>query len=213
MVVHNRIGKAQALALLLPQSKFVFRIRDADSKVYLTFDDGPHPEFTPRLLDLLGELEVPATFFCIGRNLGRHVELAARTHREGHTLGNHSFCHQRFASLPRAAQLQEVAQTDRLLREVTGKQVHPFRAPQGNWSAGLLLGLMSRGIQCVHWSFDSLDYQKAPTIEFIHRMKATSLVSGDVMLFHDDGELCVEALRELIPWWRAQGITFAALPR
>ncbi|MDO8860424.1 polysaccharide deacetylase family protein [Haliea sp. E1-2-M8] len=213
MVISTRPVKAEILALLLPQSKFVFRMQGVDNRLYLTFDDGPDPQFTPRVLDLLGELEAPATFFCIGRNLERHPELAARAHREGHTLGNHSFCHQRFGSLPRASQLQEVEQTDRLLQEITGKRGHLFRAPQGNWNAGLLLQLMSRGIRCVHWSFDSLDYKKEPTAEFIQRMKVANPVAGDVMLFHDDGALCADALWELVPWWRAAGMTFAALPR
>ncbi len=93
MFSHNRPSKAQFLAMLLPQSKFVFRMQGVGSQLYLTFDDGPDREVTPRLLDLLGELDVPATFFCIGRNVERHPELVARAHREGHTLANHSFCH------------------------------------------------------------------------------------------------------------------------
>ena len=207
----GRPSKARLLAKILPASRFLYRMKGSDRKIYLTFDDGPCQAVTDRLLDLLREHEVRATFFCIGQNIESHADIAARAWQEGHALGNHSYCHKGFANLSYSEQMSEIVRTDALLGTITGKRLHPFRAPQGQWSPLLMLALMRKGIQCVHWSYDSLDYRREPTRDIVLRLKSDQIEPGDILLFHDDDDRCIAALSELLPFWLSNGESFGAI--
>ena len=94
---------------------------DAARNLYLTFDDGPHPDHTPALLALLAEHGAKASFFLVGREVERHDALARRIASEGHTLGNHSYSHPRFEALTLDEQLEEIERTQRLLTGIDGR--------------------------------------------------------------------------------------------
>lgn len=185
---------------------------DAARSLYLTFDDGPHPDHTPALLDLLAEHGAKASFFLVGREVERHDALARRIASEGHTLGNHSYSHPRFEALTLDEQLEEIERTQRLLTGIDGRLRHAFRPPRGVLTAAMLASLVRRRQRIDYWSYDSLDYSRRPVPDLLETIRRHPPRGGDIVLMHDDSEHSLELLRALVPAWIAQGFSLRALP-
>lgn len=181
--------------------------------LYLSFDDGPHPEHTPRLLDLLAEHGAKATFYLIGNQIEANAALVRRISDEGHTLGNHSMSHPHFEQLSLAEQLEEVDRTDRLLSSMDGRSRHSFRPPRGVLSVPMLARFFRQRRRVDYWSYDSLDYSRRPAAELIEVMRDHPVSAGDIILMHDDSPISLEILQTLIPAWKAEGFSLLALPR
>ena len=184
----------------------------AGRELYLTFDDGPDPQHTPPLLDLLRQHQVRATFFLIGSKAERQPQLVRRLLDEGHRLGNHSYTHPDFNRLSLAAKMDEIDRTDRVLQAFDGVRHHGVRPPSGAFSLALTLRLARERRRLLYWSYDSLDYQRRPPAELVAAMRARPPRPGDVMLMHDDGDCCIGMLETLLPQWRSEGFEFRALP-
>lgn len=183
----------------------------AGNALYLTFDDGPHPEHTPRMLDLLARHEARATFFVIGERASEHPVLMRRIVEEGHALGNHSWSHPRFERLSRRERLDEVGRTDALLRSFDGRRRHDFRPPHGATPPGLLVDCARSGVRIVHWSYDSLDYSHRDPVDLVATLRDHPVQSGDVILMHDDSAHSHGMLSVLLPEWRRKGHAFRAI--
>lgn len=185
----------------------------ADGKsIYLTFDDGPDPRYTPGLLDLLSAHQVRASFFLIGRLAEQHPRLVERIVAEGHRLGNHSYSHPMFNELSLAEQLAEIERTDRVLASFDGLERHGFRPPRGMFSLALTWHFARDRRQLVYWSYDSLDYQRRPPEELARLLQDHPPVPGDAVLMHDDSDCSTHMLEKLLPEWRSRGLEFSALP-
>lgn len=206
-----RPSKRQLLSLL-PERIAQTRGAPLDATRYLTFDDGPHPDYTPRLLDLLAESGAKASFFVIGKHAERHPRVVERIVAEGHLLGNHSWNHDHYGHLPLAEQLAELARTDALLASFDGRARHRIRTPQGALPLPLLFSLARRRRSVAYWSYDSLDYRKPPLPELVQRLQRRPPTDGDIVLMHDDNALAGDALAQLLPQWVAAGCRFCALP-
>jgi peptidoglycan/xylan/chitin deacetylase (PgdA/CDA1 family) len=185
----------------------------AGQSLYLTFDDGPHPGFTPALLDLLAEHDAKASFFLVGREVERHDALARRIAAEGHTLGNHSYSHPLFESLTLDQQMEEIARTEQLLQGIDGRSRHAFRPPRGVLTLPMLARMVSRRHRIDYWSYDSLDYSRRPVPELLDTIQRHPPRDGDIILMHDDSDHSLALLRELLPVWKAQGFAMRALPQ
>lgn len=195
----------------LPNSLFLIN-KSKDSKaLYLTFDDGPVPEFTIPLLKLLEQHQVKATFFIIGKCAENHPELILRMKNEGHKIANHTYTHPPFHKVSIYHKLNEVLDTNVLIEKITGEQCNMFRAPQGRWDIKLLFKLFRLKITAIHWSRDSMDFLKEPPEKIIQRFNLEPVDSGDILLFHDDDMRCIQALEVLIPQWLNQGYSLEAL--
>ena len=204
-------GISRALRGLIPQSILRRKYGSGEHALYLTFDDGPHPEVTPRLLDLLDSFNAKASFFLIGTNAKLYPELVAEIARRGHTVANHSHQHLALPKLSYEAQLAEITQSNQVIEAILQKPCVYFRAPRGQWSFRVLLSLRNMKIKAVHWSRDSLDYQKAEPAVIVKKLLDNPLTAGDIVLFHDDDDCCIAALKELIPVWQQQGYQLKAL--
>lgn len=185
----------------------------AERSLYLTFDDGPHPEHTAPLLDLLAGHGAKATFFLIGQQVERHPQLAARIVEEGHALGNHSFSHPRFETLSLGQQFDEIERTDRLLSAIDGRRRHDFRPPRGVLSLPMLARSIRERRRILYWSYDSLDYSRRPAGELLDVIQRHPLRAGEIVLMHDDSRLSLDLLATLIPQWQAEGFALRALPQ
>lgn len=185
----------------------------ARRELYLTFDDGPHPEHTPPLLELLAEHGVKASFYLVGKQIEGNLALARRIADEGHTLGNHSYSHPRFNTLTLLQQLDEIERTDALLNAIDGRTRHGFRSPRGVLSLPLMWKMAQRRRPVMYWSYDSLDYSRRPASELIETIRRNPPRAGDIVLMHDDSHLSLDMLKVLIPQWKAEGFSFSALPR
>lgn len=179
--------------------------------IYLTFDDGPHLGITDRLLDLLQRQGCHASFFVIGHYAEKAPLMLKRIIDEGHTLANHSFSHPNFDKIPLVAQQQEIIRANHIIEQHTGLNCRWFRAPQGRWNLPLIWYLFKQKIKAAHWNRDSLDYRKEPVETIIERFYQQSVQAGDIILFHDDNDLCIDVLEVLLPYWQEQGYQFKAL--
>jgi peptidoglycan/xylan/chitin deacetylase (PgdA/CDA1 family) len=196
----------------LPNSLVTTSGPRAQRGLYLSFDDGPHPEHTPRLLDLLAEHGAKATFFLIGNQIEANAALVRRIAFEGHTLGNHSMHHPHFEKLSLVEQLDEVEQTDRLLSSIDGRVRHSFRPPRGVLTLPMLARFFRLRRRVDYWSYDSLDYSRRPAAELIDVMRRHPVRAGDIILMHDDSPISLEMLQVLIPAWKAEGFSLRSLP-
>lgn len=206
-----RPSKRQLLELL-PQRIVQVHGDAADGAHYLTFDDGPHPEHTPALLDLLAECGVRASFFLVGKRVEQYPAIVRRIVAEGHLIGNHTWSHEHFGRQSLAEQLREVDRTDAVLAPFDGCARHRVRPPQGSLPLPLLISLIRRRRRIAYWSYDSMDYREPPVMELVKHFRAAPPVAGDIVLMHDDSALAHDALAVLLPEWQAAGRRFHALP-
>lgn len=211
MPVRLRPTRNQLLGLL-PDRLVLVRGPREPGALYLSFDDGPHPEHTPRLLDLLARHDARASFFLIGQQIEHYPALVERIVAEGHALGNHSYSHPLFDRLSLRQQLEEVERTDRLLADFDHRDSHRFRPPRGVVSLPLLLAFARRSRNLAYWTYDSLDYQPRSPEDLSARMRQRPPANGDIVLMHDDGDRSAHMLRSLLPAWRDEGRRLHALP-
>jgi peptidoglycan/xylan/chitin deacetylase (PgdA/CDA1 family) len=164
----------------------VTRFRTQEKAVWLTFDDGPHPEDTPRLLALLKQHKTHATFFVIGRQVQRYPEVTRAILRDGHTLANHTQTHPVlfFWSFLKGRLAREIDPCNQVLRDVTGQSPRWFRAPVGMANLFLHFLLRDRGMKLIGWSargFDGLFDDPEAIANRIHR----SIRPGAIILLHE----------------------------
>ena len=175
--------------------------------VALTFDDGPDPVRTPALLDVLAEQQAPATFFLLGDAAEMHPSVVARIAREGHELGNHTYCH-RYLPLARSRSVErELAATDRAIATAAGVVPKVARPPWGGRRPGTVRAFARLAKRLVTWDVNSDDWKGAPADALVARILERTR-PGSIILMHearDHGEVTIEAVRKLIPELRARG--------
>ncbi|HEX4403267.1 MAG TPA: polysaccharide deacetylase family protein [Polyangia bacterium] len=192
--------------------RFVWRLPPSDRRaIALTFDDGPHPEYTPAVLTLLAQLQVRATFFVVGRNVTQFPDLVRRVVDEGHAVGGHTFDHREIVGLTPAELEQEMETCRRAISDASGTDSKLFRPPRGRMSLASLRRVSALGYRTVHWTRTYSDYQCDGTEALARRMKVTPPRARDVVLLHDHNPHTIAALADAIPRWTAEGLTFQCL--
>lgn len=180
-------------------------------QVALTFDDGPHPVYTPQILRILEEQGVPATFFVVGRNAKRHPELLRKIRSAGHSLGNHTFSHVKLTSVRNGSLKEELERTREVILEETGVNTCLFRPPFGAFDARSLAELAIRRLEVVLWSVDSRDWVTGAAQEIRHTVESTAQ-PGAIILLHDVHPQTVEALPGIIQVLKTRGYGFVTVP-
>lgn len=154
-------------------------------EVALTFDDGPDPDVTPRVLDLLDAAAARATFFCVGRRVEQHPGVAAEIVRRGHTVENHSWKHRHtFSLLSPGALGREIDLAQAAIERATGRRPTYFRAPAGLRNAWLEPVLRRRGLTLVSWSRRAFDTVNRDAQRVVARL-TEGVRPGDILLMHD----------------------------
>lgn len=197
-----RIGFAQP-----PEARFV----------YLTFDDGPDPQWTPRVLDILAEAAVPATFFLVGRLAVRYPALVRRLAAEGHEAGNHTWSHRHpWTSLPSAAR-KEVHDGAAAIAGIIGRAPKFFRPPHGRLRRCMIEEAQRGGQTLVLWNHSAVDWGPLGFARRVaHRLNAAR--AGDIVLMHDGGrginhpEELVKVLPEFLSSLGRRGLMPSLLP-
>lgn len=195
------------------------RRRLPSGSVALTFDDGPDPESTPAVLDILAAHGAPATFFLVGKRVRRHPELVRRIVAEGHAVGSHSDTH-RLAGLSTDAAMADFEAGHRSLEDVLGRQVTLFRPPHGHLPGTSAWRLRNDRRQTWLWTVDPKDYAPGTTVASA-RWVLGRCTPGDVVLMHDGLEEAMEGapprtlLHEVLPQalteLAGRGVTFEVL--
>lgn len=149
--------------------------------VALTFDDGPDPESTPKLLDLLARYDAKATFFVVGVSAREHPEIVRRAADEGHALGNHSWDHPSFPLLTGRAQRLQMRWCEQVLPP---QEMKLFRPPWGHQNLRSRLNAALLGYRVVAWSAMAEDWARDPAQDLVARVEER-LRPGSIVLFHD----------------------------
>jgi peptidoglycan/xylan/chitin deacetylase (PgdA/CDA1 family) len=171
---------------VLPRRMLLDRGPRGGQYVYFTFDDGPHPEYTPRLLDELAAHCLRATFFVIGSQVQQHPQIVRRILAEGHALGSHSWSHLPPERTSASALAMEMRQTSRLIEQIAGVPTNLCRPPYGALSAAKLFRLWGIRQTVVLWSVDPRDYACQSSAELEALLRGATLGPGDIVLLHDN---------------------------
>ncbi|MFC4054332.1 polysaccharide deacetylase family protein [Actinomadura syzygii] len=181
--------------------------------IALTIDDGPNPTWTPRILDLLAEHGVHATFFVIGEQVEEYPKLTRRITDAGHQICNHTETHPiTIAGLPRKRVRKEILDAQSRISDVTGVVPQFFRSPGGAWSKTVLELTAEHGMIPIDWAVDPRDWAR-PGVAHIRR-ELLKGKDGDILLCHDGGgdrSQTHRALKAVIPKLKKRGLTFVAL--
>lgn len=175
--------------------------------VALTFDDGPSPRCTPRLLDGLREMRAKATFFVVGCQAVKDPDIVQRIAAEGHQVGNHSYDHADLHSLTSAQALADLEKNDALLRELLGEGEYWVRPPYGLMTEAEAAAL---SVPLVNWSVDTEDWKSKDAdriVDIIYRQTG----DGDIILLHDRYQNTVDAVLRAIPHLQEQGYVFVTV--
>lgn len=160
------------------------RVAESDA-VALTFDDGPHPEATPQLLQLLSDFGVRATFFLVGEQVQQRPALAAEIAAQGHEIGLHSYSHRAFTWLASREVRDELDRSATVLGDALGTTPTIFRPPRGVFTYSALAEVKRRSWRPVLWAVDGRDWRRSATPESIYGRINRRLSGGDIVLMHD----------------------------
>ena len=184
----------------------------------LTFDDGPYPPYTGRLLDVLKEKKIHATFFLVVEQAGLHPDLVRRMVDEGHTVGLHAFRHRDFLKLTEEEKEKDLQQGKEILQSITGKEPNYWRPPHGFRDSSVMKIASAKDLQVVNWSVIPRDWTGIDKQEIYNRVmdKAEDgaivlLHDGDSPLYKASRQATVDAVGPLIDSLREKGYHLVSL--
>jgi peptidoglycan/xylan/chitin deacetylase (PgdA/CDA1 family) len=163
----------------------------------LTFDDGPHPQWTPAVLDALSQAGWRGTFFLIGERAAQHPELVRRIVAEGHDVGNHTWTHAEPRQTSTIAFREEVERTELLLEQLAGSRTGLVRPPKGELTLGKFCTLWRSGCRIALWNIDPRDYSMSSSDQAEGWAAAYRPRHGDILLLHDRLPLAAEIVKGL----------------
>lgn len=175
--------------------------------VALTFDDGPHPVYTERLLDGLKERNVKATFFLIGKSADKYPDLVKRMADEGHLIGNHTMDHVQLNHQTYDKALEQIRQSNQIISQITGQTPVYIRPPFGEWSKELQEEV---DMTAVLWDVDPVDWKVKNTETVVKRILKNAR-DGDIILLHDVYGTSVDAALEIVDQMQAEGYEFVTV--
>lgn len=188
--------------LVLPEEE-----KTEKKRIALTFDDGPHPIYTPQMLELLKEEQVPATFFLLGENVELYGDVVKEIAKEGHLIGNHTYHHVQITSLSLEEACKEIQETSDLIEELTGTGTEYVRPPFGTWNTDLEERL---NLIPVMWSIDTKDWT-TQNVDWIVRETVKHAEDHDIILMHDSYQSTVDAVKRVIEQLEAEGFEFVTV--
>lgn len=206
------------LRRLYPRS--MWRMESSERVVYLTFDDGPIPEATPWVLDVLDRYGVKATFFVVGDNVRRYPEVFAEVLRRGHSVGNHTFhhisghIHGNYHFNTDVRECQDIIDAER--RRILGSEpeAHPLFRPPHGWMKPKQYRYVARHYRVIMWDLVTRDYSSCLTPDCVLRNIRKYARNGSIITFHDSLK-SIEKLRTALPasieWLISQGYRFEKL--
>jgi peptidoglycan-N-acetylglucosamine deacetylase len=182
----------------------IWQMPAGEKKVYLTFDDGPIPEVTYKVLDILREHQIKATFFCVGENVYKHPEIFEQIIEEGHSVGNHTYNHLRGIKCSDSVYYANVETANRLI----GSNL--FRPPHGIMK-GVQFRYLSRKYKIIMWDVISCDYDPKLTPEHCFCNVVDFIRDGSIVTFHDSIKAeknVLGSLPRVIEYLKGEGYSF-----
>ena len=178
----------------------------------ITFDDGPCPGNTERILEVLEQSNIKATFFLSGEEAEKSPELVKLIHSKGHQLANHGYFHKKSHELGRGEYISGVLRTHSLLEKAAGEKIKKvFRPPFGELNLGAGISLLKQGYQYAMWSYDTCDSYVETDIQILEHIKEDKPREAEIFLMHEDYHHLASALPDLIKMLRKDGHRFVRL--
>ena len=192
----------------------VYRSASTQKKqIALTFDDGPHPSLTPKILEILARYDIQATFFMVGQNVINYPTAAKAVIDAGHEIGNHTFTHPHLAALDESSIMQEIDKCEDSLEELCECRPHLLRTPQGALVPSLERCMRDTDYILVLWSLDTRDWDNKSTACIVQTV-LDNVKAGDIVLMHDYvsyNSRTPQALEAIIPALLSQGYEFVTV--
>ncbi len=194
----------------------VHRVPTDQKVVALTYDDGPHPIYTPQLVKILDKYKVKATFFMIGREMDKYPNIVKDVASRGHVIANHTYTHPSNIEADTAAQIiRELEMCEQVIERLTGKRAHLFRPPKGLIDGTVFTIAQEEGYRTILWTV-SADHHDAPTPELMAQRVIKHIRPGAIILAHDGTFYSrwrdVAATPLIIEALRKKGYRFVTVP-
>jgi len=192
------------------------------NQIALTFDDGPNEPFTSRILDILAEHSIKATFFMLGENAERFADVCQRIQREGHVIGNHSYSHSKWLALRKGKDIaQELKNAQEAIYRASGVKPCLFRPPYGFWTPWLLRTARKLGFTTIRWDNMTNDWESTKEASEIAAAILKKARPGGIIVLHDgrdtrqryDRTPLLQALPVIIASLKRQGYQFVTVPQ
>lgn len=165
---------------------FVWDIPNNEKKIYLTFDDGPTPEVTKWVLDILNQHNIKATFFCIGNNIMQHPDIFKKVIEDGHAIGNHTYNHVNGWHTKNKRYFENTALTEEALSDNGAENnTKLFRPPYGKIKRSQAAHLRKQGYKIIMWDILSADFDRSITPEKCLKNVTENTREGSIIIFHD----------------------------
>jgi peptidoglycan/xylan/chitin deacetylase (PgdA/CDA1 family) len=202
----------QTPAVVAPSPKYSYTSCNVEGPyIAMTFDDGPSAQLTPRLLDILKERGIKATFFVVGRNVAEYPDIVRRMASEGHEIANHSWSHPALTQLGAQGFRKQIENTNDAIANLTGSRPSLMRPPYGATSSALNKRLTEEyGLKVILWSVDPLDWKYRNSSRVYHHIVQNTR-PGSIILAHDIHATTVAAMPETIDALLAKGYKFVTV--
>ena len=201
------------------QTLYPYGIFRTGKAVYLTFDDGPIPEVTPKVLAILDRYHIKATFFMVGENIDKHPDIFAQVVQAGHAIGNHTYNHLKGWRTPFPQYMANVAQWENAVnrqsivpRQSSNRQL--FRPPYGKATLRQRIALHRLGYRLIYWDILTRDYEATRTPQAMLEQIQRETRPGSIINFHDSlksNERMLTVLPQAIEWLQQQGYEIKTL--
>ena len=190
----------------------VWNIPNTENTIYLTFDDGPTPEITEKVLEILDKHHIKATFFCIGDNVRKHPEIVQKILSKQHAVGNHTYSHLKGWNTPTKTYISNTeACRMKLNSQFTIKNSQIFRPPYGKITPWQSYKLRKLGYKIIMWDVVSKDYNASISAEMCYENVIQNVSSGSIIVFHDSHkakENVLNSLEKTIETLKRKGFNF-----
>lgn len=199
------ITTPKILRMLYPS--FLWEMPKGEKKLYLTFDDGPHPTITPQVLEILKKFNAKATFFCIGNNVNKYKETFELVKKEGHAVGSHTFNHERGWKTKTKDYVNSVIEANALIQSPL------FRPPHGRIKFSQIRNL-KKDFQIVAWTVISYDWDKSLSPDDCYNNVIKNAEDGSIIVFHDSEKAVnnmIPALTKVLEYYTDKGFIFEKL--
>lgn len=205
-----RVGRDVNSTIPIWQANIIKEVDTKEKMIALTFDDGPSPSFTGRILDILKQYNAKATFFIIGEQAEKLPELVKRQINEGHEIGNHMYRHREVFQMPAPEIREDLERSHRVIGDITGKPIKLYRPTSGYYNENIVGVAWSLEYMVVLWSIDSKDWSGMKPGAIAKKI-LKKVKPGSIVLFHDLGgyrDTTVKALEIVLPELARRGYRF-----
>lgn len=187
--------------------------KNSSMKIALTFDDGPHPRLTPKILDILDKYDIKATFFVIGVNATYYPDALKQAVSRGHEIANHTLTHPHLSDADENTLISEISACQKEIYNITGVSTSLFRPPEGFIKGSVETAAVALNYKVILWDIDTRDWAHTPPHD-IYKNVVNNVKSGDVILMHDfigHNSPTPESLEMFIPELLSRGYKFVTV--